>query len=279
MKLMRKKPPIDAVAGERSPLGVAISVAEGATLDLVRAAIDAKRLRLAYQPVVLAKDPARVAFYEGLMRVLEPSGRVIPAKDFMTTVETTELGRKIDCAALELGLKALAKREDLRLSVNMSARSIGYSPFMDLLRRGLAVAPTIGERLILEISESSAMLMPEIVAAFMEEVQMAGVAFALDDFGSGQFAVRHFKEFCFDIVKLDGRYLRGLDRDPGNRAVAMALLAIGRSFEMFTVANAIETPAEAAILQQMGVDCMQGYLFGAPSLKPSFEQEAARIPA
>jgi EAL domain-containing protein (putative c-di-GMP-specific phosphodiesterase class I) len=272
----RKKPRLDADPGDHSPLGVAISAGDRATLSMVKEAIAARRLRLAFQPVVLARDPARIAFYEGLIRVLEPSGRVIPAKDFMQAVETREEGRQIDCAALELTLTTLARRPELRLSVNMSARSIGYPPWIKVLRRGLSLAPTIGERLILEIGEGSAMLLPEIVAAFMEEVQMSGVAFALDDFGSGALAIRYFKDFSFDILKMDGQFIRGIDRDGDNRALSAALLAIGKSFDIFTVANSVETPAEAAVLQKMGVDCLQGYLFGAPSLKPAFEMDEPR---
>ena len=88
----RNKPKIDAQAGQASPFGVVISENDKATLSMVRQAIDAKRLRLAYQPVVLARDPTRIAFYEGLMRVLEPSGRIIPAKDFMGADEDYNQG-------------------------------------------------------------------------------------------------------------------------------------------------------------------------------------------
>ena len=74
---------------------------------------------------------------QGLIRVMDPTGRVIPAKDFMPVVETHEIGRQIDCHALEIGLAALARVPDLRLSINMSARSIGYPRWKQVLRRGL----------------------------------------------------------------------------------------------------------------------------------------------
>lgn len=271
----RKKPKIDAQAGQASPFGVVISENDKATLLMVRQAIDAKRLRLAYQPVVLARDPTRIAFYEGLMRVLEPSGRIIPAKGFMGAVESHEIGREIDCAALEIGMAALARYPQLRLSINMSARSIGYPRWVQTLRRGLSVAATIGERLILEITESSAMLVPEIVVAFMDDLKAEGIAFALDDFGSGYTAIRYFKDFFFDILKIDGQFIRKIDQDRDNQALTQALLSIGRHFQMFTVAEAVETKAEAELLRALGVDCMQGYLFGAPTLKPGFASQAA----
>lgn len=266
----QRKPKLDAVAGVASPLGVMISQQDRETMSMVRDAIDTRRMRLAFQPVVLARDPEQVAFHEGLIRVLDPNGRVIPAKDFIDAVEGTEIGREIDCIALEMGLGVLARHPAVRISINMSARSIGYPRWMRVLRKGLAAGPTIGERLILEITESSAMLVPELVIAFMQELQAEGVAFALDDFGSGYTAIRYFKDFFFDILKIDGQFIRHIHRDPDNAALTAALLSIGRHFQMFTVAEAVETPEEARFLMNLGVDCLQGFLFGAATLKPDF---------
>ena len=266
------KPGLDAQAGLASPLGAAISVADRETIAMVRDAVGARRLRLAYQPVVLSRDPGRVAFYEGLIRVQEPNGRIIPAGDFINAVEGQELGREIDCAALEFGLATLARQPQLRISVNMSARSIGYPRWMWVLKKGLELSPTVGERLILEITESSAMLVPELVLAFMDEVQRKGVAFALDDFGAGFTAIRYFKDFLFDILKIDGQFIRNIHLDPDNQAVTRALVSIARQFEMFSVAEGVETQAEAECLLALGVDCQQGYLYGAPTVKPPWQQ-------
>ena len=264
-----QKSSIGAEVGPGSPLAVAVTQQDQATMQMVRDAITARRVRLAWQPVVLSRDPTRTAFHEGLIRLMDPTGRVIPARDFIEAVEAHEIGREIDCLALEMGLNTLARNPDLRVSINMSARSIGYPRWMRVLKRGLA-GPTIGERLILEITESSAMTVPELVIAFMEELQRHGIAFALDDFGSGYTAIRYFKEFYFDILKIDGQFIRNIHRDPDNAALTSALLSIGRHFNMFTVAEAVETAEEARFLQEMGVDCLQGYLFGAPALKPDF---------
>ena len=271
-----RKPRIDGRAGLHNPLAAAIAEGDRATLSMVREAIDSRRLRLAYQPVVLARDPARIAFHEGLIRVLEPSGRIIPAKDFMAAVEAHEIGREIDCAALEFGLVTLARNPQLRISINMSARSIGYPRWMRVLHRGLALGPTVGERLILEITESSAMMVPELVITFMEDLQAKGIAFALDDFGSGYTAIRYFKDFFFDILKIDAEFIRDIHRDPDNQVLTAALLSIGRHFEMFTVAEAVETVEEADYLRGIGVDCLQGYLFGAATVKPPWTLQPAR---
>ena len=70
----------------------------------------------------------------------------------MNAVEAHDLGRRIDCASLELGLAELRHYPGLRLAINLSARSIGHPQWMQILERGLAVDPTVGERLILEIT-------------------------------------------------------------------------------------------------------------------------------
>ena len=260
-------------AGLDSPLGVAVSLADREIMTMVADAIRTRRIALAYQPVVLARDPGRIAFHEGLIRVLEPNGRIIPAAAFMPAIEAHELGREIDCLALEFGLRELARHPDLRLAVNMSARSVGYPRWLRILRHGIK-APTVAERLILEITESSAMLVPELVIAFMEEFQAKGVAFALDDFGAGNTAIRYFKDFFFDILKIDGQFIREIHRDPDNRALLSAMVAIGKHFEMFIVAESVESPEEAACLQELGVDCLQGFLFGAPTVLPPWAPEA-----
>ena len=253
-----------------SPLAYAVAQQDRETMQMVRDAIQNQQVLLAFQPVVKSTGQQRPAFYEGLIRVLDKTGRIIPAGEFIGVIENTELGRQIDCLALGLGLKTLADVPGLRLSINMSARSIGYQRWMDTLKRGLRTNPTIAERLIMEITESSAMLMPDIVCAFMSDLQHLGVTFALDDFGAGYTSFRYLKDFYFDILKIDGQFIRGIHADPDNQVLTQALLTIAQQFDMFTVAEFVETAEDAAFLQDLGIDCMQGYFFGAPTTRPNW---------
>ncbi|MCB1410987.1 MAG: EAL domain-containing protein [Rhodobacter sp.] len=251
--------------GLDSPLSVADRMRQKETIDMVRRALDERRALLAYQPVVQARMTNRAAFYEAFIRILDERGRVIPARDFMGAVETSELGRRIDCLALEMGLAALAREPSIRLSVNMSARSIGYPAWLAALERGLRADPTIAERLILEITEASAMVMPDLVTVFMADMQARGICFALDDFGAGYTAFRYLKDFYFDIIKIDGQFIRGVAKDPDNQVLAQALVSIARHFDMFTVAESVETAEDARYLIDIGFDCLQGYYYGIPS--------------
>ncbi|WP_323037518.1 EAL domain-containing protein [Pararhodobacter sp.] len=265
MTQLHNLPPPLPEDGFDSPLSVADRMRRQQTIEMVRSALRDKRAMLAYQPVVQARMTNRAAFYEAFIRILDDQGRVIPARDFMGAVETSEIGRQIDCLALELGMTALAREPSIRLAVNMSARSIGYPTWLATLERGLRADPTIAERLILEITESSAMLMPELVTVFMADMQARGICFALDDFGAGYTAFRYLKDFYFDIIKIDGQFIRGIHADPDNQVLAQALIAIARQFDMFTVAESVETAEDARYLIDIGVDCLQGYYYGIPS--------------
>lgn len=264
----------DLPPGGDNPLNFAVSSRDQKTIDMVAAAIRHKQVLLAYQPVMQARDQSKVAFYEGLIRVLDETGRVIPAGAFMGAIENTELGRELDTLALSKGLRALHENPELRLSINMSARSIGYKPWNRTLDRWLKQNEMIGERLILEITESSAMLVPELVVDFMDRLQMQGICFAMDDFGAGYTALRYFKEFCFDVIKIDGQFIQGIAKDTDNQAMTAALVSIAKHFDMLTVAEFVENKEDAEVLVALGVDCLQGYHFAAATTRPTWMRDA-----
>ena len=115
----------------------------------VRRALRDQRFVLAFQPVVFSSDPGRAAYHEGLIRMIDETGQIIPARQFVDVVEQTELGRQIDCMALDMGLAALRRDQGLRLAINMSARSIGHARWAETLMAGLRGDDTVAERLIL----------------------------------------------------------------------------------------------------------------------------------
>ena len=176
-----------------------------------------------------------------------------------------------------MGLDALLECASLRLSINMSARSIGYPKWLATLRKGLLADKTIAERLILEITEGSAMVMPDIVTAFMRGRQREGISFALDDFGAGQTSFRYLRDFYFDFLKIDGQFVRGVHGNADNQCLVGALTSIGKHFDMVTVAESVETAQDAAFLTELGVDCMQGYYFGAPTVVPPWRQPVETV--
>lgn len=265
---MSKSNILDMSEDEHSPLTFANAMQGRTIMSLVNEAVQENRALLAFQPIVRSGPRHEIAFYEGLIRIQDPNGRIIPAREFITHVEELETGRLIDCLALEMGLRSLIKVPSLRLSINMSARSIGYGKWIDVLGRGLRQDPTIAQRLILEITESSAMLVPELVLNFMRDLHRRGISFALDDFGAGTTSFRYLRDFQFDILKIDGQFIRTIETSTDNQVLVQALISIGEHFGMDTIAEAVETPTTSHWLTQAGIDCQQGYYFAAPTVVP-----------
>jgi EAL domain-containing protein (putative c-di-GMP-specific phosphodiesterase class I) len=253
-----------------SPLAAAISAQDRETLAMVAGALKDRRMRLAFQPVVYASDPKLIGFFEGFIRLLNQRDQVIPARDFMGAVEQRQLGREIDCAALQLGLMAMQRNPEIRVSINMSARSVGYRPWMNILTRALADSPRLGARLILEINEESALQVPDVLKPFMAEMREKGIVFALDDFGAGMTSLTLLDEMDFEIAKIDGSLIKNVDRLDEHKAAVRAAIAMAQELGMYVVAEAVETEGEANWLREAGVGCMQGYLFGPPTVTPDF---------
>lgn len=248
----------------KDPLQYAMASRDADVHTLVRDALSAGRARLAFHPIMTSEPVPRVAFYEGLVRLMDDAGRVIPAGHFIPTIEDTGMGRRLDCVTLALAFETLRQNPDIRLSINLSARSIGDGEWRRILEQGLRDRHDIGERLIFEIGENSAMLLHELVIRFMAEIQPKGVTFALDGFGAGMTAFRYLKDFLFDLVKIDKSFIRGIHKNPDNQVLTEALVSVSQQFEMFVIADGVETKEEEAFLKGIGVDCLQGYLYGVP---------------
>ncbi|QPM90691.1 EAL domain-containing protein [Pseudooceanicola algae] len=258
----------DLEPGFEDPLRSALTLDAESMPNEIAKALYKGNVAMAFQPVSRCDDPSRIAYYEGQLRLFDESDRVLPLRDYKAPVAGTLTARQLDCKALEIGLAALRDNSDIRLSINMSARSVGFREWIATLQSHFTASPHIGERLIFEVTERSAMLVPELTAAFMHDLQNEGVCFALDEFGSGAAELRHMRDFYFDIVKLCGAYVPNIYNDADNKVLVRALVMIAQQFEMVMVADQVSDPRESAWLAANGVDYIQGNLVGPATLYP-----------
>ena len=96
--------------------------------------------------------------------------------------------------------------------------------------------------------------------------------FRPNDFSAGQTSLAQLLGFYFDIIKMDGRFTKDLRQSADNQASIYAVIGIARSFEMFCVAQNVETASDAEVLTTLGVDCLQGYHLGVPTLTSPWQQ-------
>jgi len=236
------------------------------------------RMTFHFQPVVRADRPGFPAFFEMLARMQMPTGEILSAGAFVPHVEKGPLGRIIDRLALSEALAALAADPTLRLSVNMSPHSMGDEEWLGILAAAHRGGTGVCGRLILEITETAAMDDPAQTIDFMDHVRRMGPAFALDDFGAGTTGFRHFRDFRFDMVKIDGGFVDGVHGSPDKRVLLECLVRLARHFEMIAVAERVESEADAAWLREIGVDCLQGYLYGRPATRAELPAAAGAPP-
>lgn len=268
---MGRKPRLILESGMTSPLGYVEECQYRASPEVVEKAVATGACELAYQPIMLATDPGTASYYEGLIRIFDPKNRIIPARDFIHMVEDTETGRQIDLLALTKTIRTLEKTPGLHLSVNASARSIGYAPWTDKLSKAVRKSPDLARRMTIEISEKSVMLLPEIAARFISDMQPTGLRFSLDNFGVGFTSIQHLRDIPFETLKLDGRYIRGVADSSKNQGVVQGVISLAHHLGMNVIAEMVECKADMHWLQRAGIAGLQGYLFGIPTLHPKWD--------
>lgn len=235
-------------------------------LALSRAAFTAVRAGsciLALQPIVAA-DSARQLFQEALARVRLPCGTLIPAGTFMPVLDRLGISGCVDLSMLRLAFQELERNPCLRLSVNISGASVNRPEWTNEFHKLATGAPHAAARLILEVTEETVMTNMESARSLFSAVRSYGTALALDDFGAGRTSFGHLRDIRFDILKIDGGFIRGIDESADNQMLVSALVAVGRQFDMLVIAERVESDAEANTLRGLGVDGLQGYLFARP---------------
>jgi EAL domain-containing protein (putative c-di-GMP-specific phosphodiesterase class I) len=153
----------------------------------------------------------------------------------------------------------------LTLAVNVSAVQFRADDFADGLARALAESGAPATQLKLEITESLLLEDVDHAARRMDELkQRFGVGLSLDDFGTGYSSLSYLKRLPLDQVKIDRSFVRDIGDDPNDAAIAEAIVALGRSFDLSVVAEGVETAAQWNALIELGCAGFQGYLFGKP---------------
>jgi EAL domain-containing protein (putative c-di-GMP-specific phosphodiesterase class I)/PAS domain-containing protein len=216
---------------------------------------------LAYQPIVHLADRS-VHHYEALIRPGPAADALARSpQDFVTMVETVGLSQELDLAVLRRALEMLTQTT-AAIAVNVSSLSIVDPMFGG---RFLAlVKPEWRRRLMVEVTETAEIDDLTTAAAAIAAMRAAGVAVYLDDFGAGHASFGYLRALTVDCVKIDGSYVRAALRDEQGCAFVRIMHDLARSVGAHTLAEMVETEAEAALMLQLGITYGQGWLFGRP---------------
>lgn len=233
--------------------------------DAFMAALKDNRVKLAFQPVVHSQTSA-VSFHESLIRFIDEEGKIHSAGQFIPAIEKLGLTRLVDRHALQMALQELAAYPELSLSVNVSNLTLTDPDWLRGLVTALRDRPQMASRLIIEITESAAMYDLDKTTRIVRTLRDMGCRVALDDFGSGYTAFSQLKQLDIDIVKIDKSFIRNIS-EKENHIFVQTLQALAEGVNIETVGEGAETMSEARMLAKDGVNHIQGYAFGFPSVE------------
>lgn len=220
--------------------------------------LEKQAINCVYQPIYRTADGTLVAF-EALARF--PAD--VSAAPNVWFAEATEigLGEELELLALHAALPALNQLDvGVNLTVNLSPAHVTSPGF------AAAIAKQPLNRLVLELTENAVIADYAAIKSKLDPYRAAGMRLAIDDVGAGHSSFRHVLDLAPELIKLDKSLIRRIDTDNSRRALATAISAYSRDIGCEVVAEGVETRSEYAVLRDLGITRVQGYLTGRPML-------------
>ncbi|WP_442754986.1 putative bifunctional diguanylate cyclase/phosphodiesterase [Methylocystis sp. JAN1] len=236
--------------------------------DSIVSALNERRVDLAFQPIVYAAT-GDVAFHEALLRVRLPDGIAVSPAALLPVAEKAGLVRLLDQRVMELVIERLVAEPELRVSVNCSMNTVLDPEWPDRLAAAISANPSIPDRLIVEITETCMIEDFETTKSLIAACKQLGVKVAMDDFGAGHTSFRSLRDLAFDIVKIDGAFVRNVATSADDRFFVRTLIDLARHLSLKVVAEWVEDEPTARILRDWGVEYFQGALYGHAEERPA----------
>jgi len=254
----------DFVLAPRSALD---SSAKLAFVTRLRKAVELQRWVLHYQPVV-DLESGRMLSVEALIRWVEPDGTMVPPNDFIPLAEELGLIEQIgDWVVRELTYQVQAWREldiDLEVGFNLSPRQFWQPDLAMRIQREFRAGGVDPSKVLVEVTESSAMMDPDRAQGILRELHDAGFAIAIDDFGTGYSSLSRLRHMPVKVLKIDRSFISGVHDDRAARSIVSAFLELANGLDMVTLAEGIETLEELDFLRERGCTLGQGFYFSRP---------------
>jgi len=240
----------------------------------LRRALDKDELKLCYQPLIDLKT-GQVAGFEALARWTHPDRGEISPSEFIPVAEESglilTLGRwAMDSAAHTLAGwdEAEGGRLPLYVAVNLSAIQVARDDIAEVVSSALRSSGLSGDRLSLELTESSIVQDPGRATRVFEALKALDATVAMDDFGTGYSSLAYLQRLPIDVLKIDRSFVTAMMRDPDSVAIVRAVLSLAEALGMSTTAEGIETVELATTLATLGCATGQGYYYAKP-LEPA----------
>ena len=236
--------------------------------DALHVAIDERQLVVHYQPVIDILS-RRVVSAEALVRWERPGHGLIPPDDFIQVAEASGLIAGVGSLVLHDACREAAswnadRVDRVGVAVNISPLQIADDDFVGIVHSALAASGLPAELLTLEITESMLVSDRDRVASRLDELQRLGVGISLDDFGTGYSALSYLRDFPVLEVKIDRTFIQEIPINDEAAAMLGGIVELVHRLGLRVVAEGIEETAQHALVQDLGCDRAQGYLWSRP---------------
>jgi diguanylate cyclase (GGDEF)-like protein len=234
--------------------------------------ISTDRYFLEFQPIVSLRAPNSALSYEVLLRMRDEAGLVVPPSRFIGAAERNGLMSQIDRWVLRSTLEWLDQHPEHRerltfATINLSGASLNDVRFVDDAFAMMHDHPQAVTKLCFEITESVALNDLASTRRFVDRVRTFGSRLALDDFGAGYTSFNYLKEIPAEFIKIDGSFVRDINRNPANYAITRTIVDLTHELGMSSIAEWAETADTIASLMELSVDYAQGFSLARPMPK------------
>lgn len=227
--------------------------------------------QLLYLPIISLEND-RMTGVEALIRWMDPERGLISPGEFLPAMEETGLIVPVGEWVLQEACRQIVEWEwaypdlgPLDMTVNVSARQVAQSDFLDVLREAVKVPPgTRPPQLCLEVSEAALRDDLDTAWTMLRQAKELGISLALDDFGTGSSSIQSVRTFRSDVMKIDQQFVQGLGMAREDTAIVELMIALANELGMVTIAEGVETPQQLETLRKLKCHRAQGYLFGHP---------------
>jgi diguanylate cyclase (GGDEF)-like protein len=233
----------------------------------IRDALTHDRLRLATQPI-RSLTSGGIERYELLLRMTGDDGELLPAASFIEVAERSGMVQELDRWVVARALEMMAERERMgdpvSLHMNLSGASMTDLSVLEFIERRLDEGEADPARCTFEITQTARVEDFDTAGAFADRLTEFGCEVAIDDYGAGFSPFAYLKKVPFDVIKIDGTFVREMARNDADQLTVKAIVEIARGLGKRTIAEFVEDEDTTKLLREYGVDMAQGYHLGRP---------------